>query len=89
MPRTWIVYSRPGCGLCEEFMMALADLLGERAAAVQVIDIDSDPELTRKYGNRIPVLTVDDDFVCAYRLDIERVLRFLGERDSGFEARVS
>jgi thiol-disulfide isomerase/thioredoxin len=73
----WIVYSRSGCGLCEEFMHELAELLGEHAAAVRVVDIDGDPELTRKYFDRIPVLTVDGDFVCAYHLDGERVRRYL------------
>ena len=73
----WIVYSRPGCGLCEEFMTALAELLGPSADNVQVVDIDSDAALKRKYSDRIPVLTVDDDFVCAYRLDVERVKRYL------------
>ena len=77
MADTWIVYSRAGCGLCEEFMIELAALLGDFAAQVQVVDIDSDPELSRKYFDRIPVLTVAGDFVCAYRLDIERVRRYL------------
>jgi len=77
MNSPWIVYSRPGCGLCDEFMAELADLLGARAADVQVIDIDSDPDLTRKYFDRIPVLTVDGDFVCGYRLDAARVRRYL------------
>jgi hypothetical protein len=77
MPATWIVYSRAGCGLCEDFMTQLAELLGERAASVQVVDIDGDPELTRKYFDRIPVLTIDDDFVCNYRLDAARVRRYL------------
>jgi hypothetical protein len=77
MNSQWLVYSRPGCGLCEEFMIALADLLGERAAAVSVVDIESDEALHRKYFDRIPVLTVDGDFVCQYRLDVERVRRYL------------
>jgi hypothetical protein len=58
-------------------MIELAALLGEFAARVQVVDIDGDPELTRRYSDRIPVLTVDGDFVCAHRLDIERVHRYL------------
>jgi hypothetical protein len=77
MISTWIVYSRTGCSLCEEFMHALAELLGDAAAAVHVVDIEGNPELTRKYADRIPVLTVDDDFVCAYRVDVERVRRYL------------
>jgi glutaredoxin len=77
MNSQWIVYSRPGCGLCEEFLTALAELLGERAAIVEVVDIDTDETLLRKYFDRIPVLTVDGDFVCQYRLDVERVRRYL------------
>ena len=73
----WVVYARPGCGLCEDFMVELAQLLGDRAAAVRVADIDQDPDLMRKYFDRIPVLTIDGDFVCAYRLDAARVLRYL------------
>jgi hypothetical protein len=52
----------------------LAELLGpQAAAAVEVVDIDGQPELERRYATRIPVLTADDEFVCAYRLDAQRV----------------
>jgi glutaredoxin len=74
----WTVFSRPGCGLCEEMLEELASVLPPaQAARVQVIDIEADPELTRKYGTRIPVLLVDGEFVCAYRLDRERVAAHL------------
>ena len=74
----WTVFSRPGCGLCEEMLEELASVLPPaEAARVQVIDIDADPELTRKYGTRIPVLLVDGEFVCAYRLDRQRVAAHL------------
>jgi hypothetical protein len=56
----------------------LAGLLGhEAAAAVQVVDIDGQPELENRYGTRIPVLTADGEFVCAYRLDQDRVRALL------------
>jgi hypothetical protein len=74
----WTVFSRPGCGLCEEMLEELASVLPPaEAARVRVIDIDADPELTRKYGSRIPVLLVDGEFVCAYRLDRQRVAAHL------------
>jgi len=57
----------------------LAALLGpEAAAAVQIVDIDGQPELEHRYGTRIPVLTADGDFVCAYRLDVQRVKALSG-----------
>jgi hypothetical protein len=56
----------------------LAGLLGpEAAAAVQVVHIDGRPELENRYGKRIPVLTADGEFVCAYRLDPDRVRALL------------
>jgi glutaredoxin len=77
MPQ-WTVYSRTGCSLCEHMLEELAELLGPQAgAAVQVVDIEGDPELERKYGTRIPVLLADGEFVCAYRLDAERVRAYL------------
>jgi hypothetical protein len=74
---SWFVYSRPGCGLCEQFLLDLAALMGDRASRVRVVDIDGDPELCRKYSDRIPVLAIDGDFVCAYRLDEGRVRRYM------------
>jgi hypothetical protein len=75
MPQ-WTVYSRADCSLCEHMLEQLAELLGPQAP-VQVVDIEGDPELERKYGTRIPVLLADGEFVCAYRLDAERVRAYV------------
>ena len=70
----WTVYTRAECSLCEQLQQELAELLGPAvAASVQVVDVDQDPELARRYGQRVPVLMADGEFVCAYRLDRERV----------------
>lgn len=73
MPQ-WTVYTRAECGLCEEMLAELAELLGPAALAnVHVVDIESQPDLEHKYGQRVPVLLADGEFVCAYRLDARRV----------------
>ena len=55
-------------------MADLAEMLGPQdAAAVEVVDISDDADLTARYGARIPVLLADGDFVCCYHLDRERV----------------
>lgn len=70
---------RPGCALCEALMADLELALGPTlAAGVQVIDISDDDELERRYGAKVPVLTADDEFVCAYYLDRDRVGAYLG-----------
>ncbi|HZD16920.1 MAG TPA: glutaredoxin family protein [Actinomycetota bacterium] len=53
------MYSRPGCGLCDE---ARVVILAERERfpfAYEEIDISADDALEREYGIRIPVVLVD------------------------------
>ncbi|MCE9590636.1 MAG: glutaredoxin family protein [Planctomycetes bacterium] len=64
---TLILYSRPGCHLCEELEFKLRPLL-ERLRArlsepVELLnrDIDADENWLRLYGERIPVLTRGDE----------------------------
>jgi hypothetical protein len=49
---------------------------------VQVVDVDSDARLARRYGLDIPVLLWDDMVVCRHRLDVEELLRLLRSRGS-------
>ncbi len=69
----WQVLSRANCSLCEDMLSALSALLGDAAQQIKVIDIDEHPALVRHYGNRVPVLLIDDEMVCCYRLDEARV----------------
>jgi glutaredoxin len=80
----WIVYSKPECSLCDEMTLALSELLGERGKHVRVIDISADPELQRLYGQKIPALVIDGELVCKYRLQRERVERYLADSGAPF-----
>lgn len=77
-----ILYSRPGCHLCEELAEELAPLLAGRAALTHV-DVSRSPELERRYGLRIPVLAAGDEEISEYPLDRERVIRYLEHAGSG------
>jgi glutaredoxin len=54
-----ILYTRAGCGLCEEAKKALAAARLEVAFGYREIDIDSDPELFARHRYDIPVVEVD------------------------------
>ena len=74
----WTVYGRAECGLCEEMIADLYDALGPQAASeILVLDVDADADAQRKYGQRVPVLLADGEFVCAYRLDPDRIRPYL------------
>jgi hypothetical protein len=73
-----VVLSRDGCGLCEDMLHSLAEL--ERSQAVppvSVVDVDSDPELARKFGLKVPVLLLDGTVICHYTLNSNELLRLV------------
>jgi hypothetical protein len=61
-----VLYSRPGCGLCEEARTVLVALLAQRhaqgKAAPPIVerDITSDPALEREFFTTIPVVEIGD-----------------------------
>jgi hypothetical protein len=69
----FLLYSRPGCGLCEEMLSELAALPEAGSYPVDVLDVDADPALKVRYGHKIPVLLFDGELVCHGRLDAEEV----------------
>ena len=78
IPAGLVVLSREGCGLCEDMLHGLAEL--ERAQSippVKVVDVDSDPELARKFGLKVPVLLLDGGVICHYTLNSKELLRLV------------
>ena len=76
MPR-FLLYSRPGCGLCEEMLSELAALPEAQSFAVDVIDVDADQAMKVRYGHKIPVLLFAGELVCHGHLDAEEVHKAL------------
>ena len=79
-PPTLTLLTRAECGLCEEMHEALR-ALGRRAALppITIVDVDSDAQLQRRYGLKIPVLLLGTTLVCSHRLDASELLRLLGQ----------
>lgn len=69
---------RHGCELCEEMLADLA-ALGRTVhlPPLDVVDVDQDPELARRYGLNVPVLLLDGTVVCRHRLDVAELTRLL------------
>jgi glutaredoxin len=74
---SFILYSRPGCALCEEMLAALAALPECRGASVEVLDVDGDAHARSKYGHKIPVLLFNGELVCHGHFDADEVHKAL------------
>lgn len=65
-----VVYSRPGCHLCEEAIGQIVALHGAGYRFnLHEVDVESDELLLRRYLERIPVVEVDGRVVCDLILD--------------------
>ncbi|MCP1726673.1 hypothetical protein J2T60_000638 [Natronospira proteinivora] len=70
------LYSREGCGLCDEMLSELHKRYGSRVR-VRVVNIAEDRSLVARYGERIPVLVHEGEELCFGRLNPDRLAPLL------------
>jgi glutaredoxin len=66
------IYSRHGCHLCEDAVKILEGLQPELNFEIEIIYIDGNAELEKKYGEQIPVIHIDGEHHDFWRVDPER-----------------
>ena len=67
-----VIYSRPGCHLCDEAKQIIASAGCADDYTLTEIDIESDPDLLRRYKNDIPVITINGVEMFRHRLTAEQ-----------------
>ena len=60
--------SRSGCHLCEEMRAEVDRMLAGDEHRWEVVDVDSDDEIARRWGDSIPVLFVNGRFFAKVRV---------------------
>jgi glutaredoxin len=76
--RQVVLYSRPGCHLCDDARAVLLDARARLAFDMQEVDIETSDSLLGEYGLRIPVVVVDGTEAFEYTVDpgeLDAVLR--------------
>ena len=68
---------RAYCHLCDEMRAAVLPLANRAGLALAEIDVDTDPDLEARWGERVPVLLADGRELCHYRLDLRALAAFL------------
>ena len=66
-----IIYSRPGCHLCDEAKAAILSAGCGDQFVLEEINIESDAELLSKYRYDIPVITIDGIETFIHRVDAD------------------
>jgi hypothetical protein len=75
-------YSKPGCCLCDAALEPLTVVAREAGLEILKVDIEGDPGLVERHGQRIPVVELDGEVIAWGRIS-ERAFR-LALRKKGF-----
>ena len=73
------LYSRSYCHLCDDMVVRLRQLQAGIRFEFDVVDVDRDPVLERRYGDKVPVLACGERELCHYFLDPAVIAAFLAE----------
>jgi glutaredoxin len=73
-----VVYSRPGCHLCETAESLVTEICAETGDSWLRIDITTDEDLTSRFTEQVPVTFVDGAQHDFWRVDPVRLRKALG-----------
>ncbi|HKP81082.1 MAG TPA: glutaredoxin family protein [Pyrinomonadaceae bacterium] len=79
-----IIYSRPGCHLCDEAKAVIRSSGINDQFTLEEINIESDDELLRKYKYDIPVIAIDGAEAFIHRVDAKEFRTRITRMKSGF-----
>jgi threonine dehydrogenase-like Zn-dependent dehydrogenase len=68
-----VVLTRTGCHVCDEAIAHVVAVCAETGDSYALIDIDSDPDLQRRYTDQVPVTFVDGAQHDFWRVDPVRL----------------
>jgi hypothetical protein len=75
--RELIVYSRPGCHLCEEAIEIVEPLCRATGVALSIRNVDDETEWRERYGTRIPVFCSPLEELSGWPPDLSRIRQWL------------
>ena len=81
-----IIYSRPGCHLCEEAKQAIESAQCANEYTLEEIDIESDVALLQRYRSDIPVITINDEEAFRHKVRADEFRRRLAGAKRGLSS---
>ncbi|GAA3395455.1 glutaredoxin family protein [Cryptosporangium minutisporangium] len=74
---TVTLLTRVGCHLCDDAKGVLARIASDTGVEWSEVDVDADPELAYEYGDRVPVVLLDNEEHGFWRVEEARLRRDL------------
>jgi len=77
-PARVTLYARSGCHLCEAARTVVDRVCADLDERWREVDVDTDADLARRFGDEVPVTFVDGRRHDFWRVDEQRLRRALG-----------
>lgn len=65
---------RSTCGSCDRVRMQITPICQEYGAELEVIDVDSERSLAVEFGDRVPVVLVDEEEIACWEIDDQELI---------------
>jgi glutaredoxin len=76
-PREVIIYSRPGCHLCDEAKAVIKRVAAQVPIILHEVNIDNDPDARARFNEEIPVIFIDGRKAFKYHIEESELRRRL------------
>lgn len=74
-----LIYKKEGCHLCDEAEAILERLKKEKKFFLEKIMLEENTDMFERYGNKVPVVFINDRMVFEFKLDEKAFLKKLAE----------
>ncbi|MDO4909888.1 MAG: glutaredoxin family protein [Corynebacterium sp.] len=68
-----VLITREGCGSCVRVHKQILPVIEETGANLSVVSVNEDQELAMEFGDRVPVILVDDEEFACWEVDNEEL----------------
>jgi glutaredoxin len=68
-----VLYGKPGCHLCEDAKNSVLTALDRYEFSFEEVNILDDDDLFNKYVEDIPVITINGNFYCQYKVHLQNL----------------
>lgn len=73
-PVTVTLLVRSTCGSCARVREQITPLCADLHADLEIVDVDGETSLAVEFGDRVPVVLVDDEEVACWEIDDEELV---------------
>lgn len=73
LPTRVVVYTKPGCHLCEDACSAVARIVADLGTGWEAVDISGDDALRTQWAEYVPVILVDGEVHDWFRVREDRL----------------